>query len=165
MPSKVIKLIHDSKVLKNNPLRDPHKRELLVYLPKSYIDSGKSYPVVYLIAITNDRTGDPNQPDAGSRTLAEDLRKEIASALSDLPARIAWVATLDEVPKDAQAGTVQEGGLAITFGNIQFQRDGSVQLAASAYISGMIGGGQTYILEKVDGKWQVTGFSGTKWIS
>ena len=50
MPSKVIKLIHDSKVLKNNPLKDPHKRELLVYLPKSYLDSGKSYPVVYLIA-------------------------------------------------------------------------------------------------------------------
>jgi enterochelin esterase family protein len=50
MPSKVIKLLHDSKVLKNNPLKDPHKRELVVYLPKSYLDSGKSYPVVYLIA-------------------------------------------------------------------------------------------------------------------
>ena len=61
-----------------------------VYLKDSTMGSG--FPVVYLIAITNDRTGDPNQPDAGSLTLAEDLRAAVASALSDLPARSAWVA-------------------------------------------------------------------------
>ena len=86
-------------------------------------------------------------------------------ALSDLPARVVWVSRLEEVPKDAKDGMVQEGGLAITFGNIQFQRDGSVQLPASAFIASMIGGGQTYRLEKTGGLWQVTGTTGSRWIS
>ena len=50
MNSKIITLIHTSKVLRNNPLKDPYKREVVVYLPPSYLDTAKSYPVVYLIA-------------------------------------------------------------------------------------------------------------------
>lgn len=134
-----------------------------VYLKDSTMGSG--FPVVYLVAITNDRTGDPNQPDAGSLTLDGGLRKGIAGTLGDLPARIVWVNSLEEVAKDAKTGVVLDGGLIMTFGNIQVQRDGKVQLPASAFVSPLIGGGQTYILEKVNGEWQVTGFTGTKWIS
>lgn len=50
MKSKIISVIHQSKVLKNNPLKDPSKREIVVYLPPSYEKSKKNYPVVYLIA-------------------------------------------------------------------------------------------------------------------
>jgi S-formylglutathione hydrolase FrmB len=39
-----------SEVLKNNPLRDPYIRDLLIYLPKSYSRSySKGYPVVFLL--------------------------------------------------------------------------------------------------------------------
>lgn len=50
MPSEVIVLTHTSKVLKNNPLKDPHVRNIIVYLPPSYKPSGKKFPVVYLIS-------------------------------------------------------------------------------------------------------------------
>ena len=50
MKSQVVTLIHKSKILKTNPLHDPYKRELLVYLPPSYEHSLKCYPVVYLIS-------------------------------------------------------------------------------------------------------------------
>ncbi|HRE40110.1 MAG TPA: alpha/beta hydrolase-fold protein [Ignavibacteria bacterium] len=38
----------DSKILKNNPLKDPTLRKFPVYLPPSY-DSRKNFPVVYLL--------------------------------------------------------------------------------------------------------------------
>jgi len=50
MSSLVISILHTSRVLKNNPLKDPYKRELLIYFPPSYRKSNKRYPVVYLIA-------------------------------------------------------------------------------------------------------------------
>lgn len=50
MSSLVISLLHRSKVLKNNPLKDPHERELLIYFPPSYKRTNKRYPVVYLIS-------------------------------------------------------------------------------------------------------------------
>ncbi len=50
MNSEVRVLDHTSKVLKGNPLNDPYKRKVLVYLPPSYNTSNKKYPVVYLIA-------------------------------------------------------------------------------------------------------------------
>lgn len=50
MKSRVVTLKHVSKILRNNPLRDPYKRELIVYLPPSYRRGNKHYPVVYLIS-------------------------------------------------------------------------------------------------------------------
>lgn len=50
MNSEVRVLDHTSKVLADNPLKDPHKRKIIVYLPPSYGKSAKRYPVVHLIA-------------------------------------------------------------------------------------------------------------------
>lgn len=51
MKSEVRVLDHTSSVLKNNPLGDPYKRKVLVYLPPSYNSvKTKKYPVVYLIS-------------------------------------------------------------------------------------------------------------------
>jgi len=50
MNSEVRVLDHTSKILKGNPLNDPYKRKILVYLPPSYNTSNKKYPVVHLIA-------------------------------------------------------------------------------------------------------------------
>jgi len=50
MKSEVRVLDHTSRVLENNPLKDPYKRKVIVYLPPSYGSSGKRYPVVHLIA-------------------------------------------------------------------------------------------------------------------
>ena len=137
-----------------------------LYFKDNTMESGSArFPSIYLVSITNDRTGDPNQPDAGPIALDPDLRKGIASVLSDISASISWVNTLEEVAKDAKTGAVQDGGLIMTFGNIQVQADGSVQLPASVYIASMVAGGQTYVLEKSNDEWQVTGNTGAKWIS
>ncbi len=40
----------DSNALKNNPLGDPHHRQLPVYLPPGYDQSDRRYPTVYLLA-------------------------------------------------------------------------------------------------------------------
>lgn len=50
MGSEIFSILHSSRVLRQNPLKDPYKREIVVYLPPSYMRSGKKYPVVYLIA-------------------------------------------------------------------------------------------------------------------
>jgi ABC-2 type transport system permease protein len=137
-----------------------------VYLKDSTTrEKEPNFPVIYLIATTNDRTGSHDQPDAGPFAFSPDLQAGISAALSDLAGRVVWVSDLDAVPKDSKTGAVQEGGLAITFGNIQVQiEDNSVQLAASAYVASLIGGGQTYRLEKVGGAWIVTGKTGSSWI-
>lgn len=43
-------LNHTSEVLKGNPAGDPHEREVWVYLPRGYEDSGARYPVLWCIA-------------------------------------------------------------------------------------------------------------------
>ena len=44
----VILLEHDSSILRDNPLGDPHERELAVWLPPQYDGSGnKRFPVLY----------------------------------------------------------------------------------------------------------------------
>jgi hypothetical protein len=37
-------LRHESEVLKNNPLGDPHVRDVFVYLPPGYDESDERYP-------------------------------------------------------------------------------------------------------------------------
>jgi hypothetical protein len=50
MKSQVIAVTQTSKVLKNNPLKDPYIRDTYYYLPPSYSKGNKRYPVVYLIS-------------------------------------------------------------------------------------------------------------------
>ena len=50
MSSEVRVVAHSSSVLKNNPLKDPYKRKILVYLPPSYFNGTKKFPVLYLIS-------------------------------------------------------------------------------------------------------------------
>ena len=42
-------LRHESVVLKGNPLGDKHVRDLIVYLPPGYEETGRSYPSVYCL--------------------------------------------------------------------------------------------------------------------
>lgn len=49
MTSRVEIILHESEILKNNFLRDPHVRRTGIYLPPDY-DEAKRYPSVYLLA-------------------------------------------------------------------------------------------------------------------
>lgn len=49
MPGTVIVDRFESRVLKGNPLRDPHVRRMPVYLPPSYGDAARRFPVIFVL--------------------------------------------------------------------------------------------------------------------
>jgi len=126
-------------------------------------DEPPNFPKVYLPRATDDKVGDLRSTEAKSSILAELVQEAIVAALDNLPAEFIWIDDRDEVPMDR--GGVEGNGAIITLGNIYLQEDGSVQVAASIYIANMAGCGMTYIVERVDGVWQVVGYTGVRWIS
>jgi enterochelin esterase family protein len=50
MPGTIVIEFFDSRVLRGNPLGDPHLRRIPVYVPPSYGRGTKRYPVIYLLA-------------------------------------------------------------------------------------------------------------------
>ena len=76
----LVTLEHVSSVLKGNPLRDPHVRQLGVWLPPQYDDSGKRrFPVLYdLVGFTGSglahaawRSFGDNVPERAARLMHE----------------------------------------------------------------------------------------------
>ncbi|MBN1583485.1 MAG: ABC transporter permease subunit [Anaerolineae bacterium] len=123
-----------------------------------------NFPIVYLVKTTDDSIGDPDAPHAEPKTLPAEIREAVVDALADLPAPFVWVDDRDEVPMDAHS-TVLDGGVVMTLGNIHQQADGRTLVSASLYFAALGAGGQTYIVEQVDGSWMVVGNTGVQWIS
>jgi hypothetical protein len=87
-PGTLVVLEHDSKILRGNPLGDPHVRKLGVCLPPQYDGSGnKRFPVLYdLVGYTGSGLGHTgfkpfgdNVPERAAR-LIRPLRASIAAA-------------------------------------------------------------------------------------
>ena len=120
-----------------------------------------NFPFVFLVQTTDDSVGDPDAPRAGSQVLRESVQKEVVKALSDLPAEFVWVIDSGTVLADSST-RFRNGGAIVTLGNVHIQPDGSALVSASLYI-GLEGAlGKTYVLERVDGVWQVTGDTGVQ---
>lgn len=74
----VIRVMHESRVLRGNPLGDPHVRELFVYLPRGYDGTDQRYPTVYFLTgftgrgkmLLNDHAFSPNVPERLDRLIA-----------------------------------------------------------------------------------------------
>lgn len=122
---------------------------------------------VYLIRRTDDGVGDPQTEQLAARTLDEALQAAIVSGLAALPAEWVWVDGREAVPLDPETGGVEGGakGAIITLGNIHQQDDGTLHVPASIYVGNLAAGGQTFVLEQTEAGWQVTGTTGTAWIS
>jgi hypothetical protein len=121
------------------------------------------FPVVYLLRQTDDSVSASGAP-SNSQTIFPGDQQRIVSLLADLPADFVWVDSRDDVPLDS-VGVVAENGAMITLGNISQQPDGALYTPASIYIGSLAAGGQTYVLEAVDGVWRISGVSGPIWIS
>ena len=120
-----------------------------------------NFPFVFLVQTTDDSMGDPDAPRAGSQVLRESVQKEVVKALRDLPAEFVWVIDSGTVLADSST-RFRNGGAIVTLGNVHIQPDGSALVSASLYI-GLEGAlGKTYVLERVDGVWQVTGDTGVQ---
>ena len=75
----VLNLRHESQVLKNNPLGDPYIRDLFVYLPPGYKESGDKYPTVYCLTGFTGRGKMLLNDNAFTPNLAERMDKLIAA--------------------------------------------------------------------------------------
>ncbi len=72
-------LRHESEVLKDNPLGDPHIRDLVVYLPPGYENSDERYPTVYCLTGFTGRGKMLLNDNAFTPNLAERMDKLIAA--------------------------------------------------------------------------------------
>ena len=124
-----------------------------------------NFPVVYLVRTTDDGVGDPDAPHADPRVLPESTQTAIVAALNDLPAEFLWVDGADEVPLDNNTGAVVGGGVIITLGNVHIQEGSSALVSAKLFFAMLGATGKTYILEQLNGAWQVTGDTGVQWMS
>ena len=123
-----------------------------------------NFRIIYLVEATNDRAGDPGISQTESKRLLESVQVTITAALDDLTAKVEWVEHFSEVPFNSNS-TVKGNGAVITLGNIHFQEDGTALVSGGIYFANLGAGGRTYILERIDGTWQITGDTGTIWIS
>lgn len=126
--------------------------------------------VLYILSETNDAAGDPGIKETAPRTLPAELQTAITEQLADLNTEIIWVASRDEVPIDEDTGRVltpdgAEDGALVTVGNIHEGEDDTLLVSSSIYVAGLAAGGQTYVLEEIDGVWTITGTTGVQWIS
>src|SRR6185295_11955390 len=61
----IVVLEHDSRILRDNPLGDPHARKLAVWLPPQY-ETGGRFPVLYdLVGFTGSGLGHVNWKNFG----------------------------------------------------------------------------------------------------
>ena len=76
----VVIVEHDSRILRDNPLGDPHKRKLAVWLPPQYEKGGRRFPVLYDLAgftgsglaHVNWKNFSENVPERAARLVRED---------------------------------------------------------------------------------------------
>jgi len=122
------------------------------------------FPNLYLVYMTDDGAGGDFESPSIPHILPETLRLKIEERLSDLPTEIYWVSSFQEVPLEENSG-IKGGGAVIRVGNIHEAEAGAVQVTGSIYIANLAGGGRTYILEKRDGTWRITGDTGVIWMS
>lgn len=123
------------------------------------------FPNLYLVYMTDDSAGGDFQAPPDSRILPEELRTEISARLADLPATVRWTNSLKAVPLEDGKSTVEGGGAVIHVGNIHRNEDGTAMTAGSIYVANLAAGGRTYILEKKNGIWQISGTTGGIWVS
>lgn len=122
-------------------------------------------PRLYVVGTTDDSAGDPETEEEDATAIASDVRDRVTSQLADLPTEIIWVETRDEVTLDPDSGAVVDEGAIIVLGNIHPEEAAVVHVPASIYVAGLAAGGQTYVVEEVEGMWTITGTTGVQWIS
>lgn len=116
----------------------------------------KDLPILYLVGVTLDYTERDYEETLGKRILPEPLRSEITDRLDDLSFNIKWVSDFSEVPLGEDHG-VKGGGAIVTVGNIEEVEAGILHIHRFDYVADYVSYATTYVLEKQDGVWEVTG--------
>ena len=121
------------------------------------------FPIVYLVRQTSGNLAIPGSA-AGSETIFPGDQQRISALLADLPSKFVWVDRIDDAPR-GEYERVAGDGAAVQVGAITPQEDGSLQVPGSIFIAPLAAGGQTYVLQFIDGRWTITGKAGPVWMS
>ncbi len=128
-------------------------------------DAAPNWPTIYIASQTDDSVSGEEALTEGM-TLDAGTQDAIAEALADLPAEIVWVGTREDVPVSEEDGLVEGGeAVVVTLGNVHVTDEDTVEVPASLYCGMLCATGMTYVIEQVDGVWQVTGTTGPIWMS
>jgi hypothetical protein len=124
---------------------------------------GSGFPVVYILDRLVENADEPGVPGPGT-PLSEADRSALREALEDL-------ATIEFVQRRAQVigpmaegGRVENEGILLTLGPIGGDEDRAL-VPASSYLANLAGTWQTWVVERRDGRWEVTGTEGPVAIS
>jgi hypothetical protein len=134
-----------------------------VYTVDDTFGGNSKLPLVYLLSV-DDTDGSAIPYSSPARPLAAAVQQAVVAALKDLPTRFKWVGSAGEVKRNLQNEVEGNGGI-ITVGQARPQPDGSVHVTCSIFVGPMASGGQTYVLERQDGQWKITGTAGAVWMS
>jgi hypothetical protein len=135
-----------------------------LYTVDHTFDRAPEWPVVYVLGTTDDRIGDPDAPQSEPAPVPGPVRAGIVESLQDLPAKFVWRDAQDDVPLDNR-GSVADGGAMVTLGNVHLNEDGQALVSARVYFAMLGAGAQTYVLEQIDGVWQIVGTTGVQIMS
>lgn len=135
-----------------------------LYMVDHTFDRPPEWPIVYVLGTTDDGIGDPDAPQSEPIPVPESVRPAIVDRLEDLPAEFIWVETQDGVPLDNR-GSVADGGAMVTLGNVHLNEDGQAFVSARVFFAALGAGAQTYVLEQIDGAWQIVGTTGVRIVS
>jgi hypothetical protein len=120
---------------------------------------------LYILAKADTRAGETSTQLAEPALLSAAMQGAITQQLHDVSARVVWVATIDDVPRNAD-GAVADHGAIIRVGPIARQSGRSMHVPASIFIAPLAAGGRTYVVEQNQaGTWQITGTTGKEWTS
>lgn len=122
-------------------------------------------PTLYIVRATNDSAGDPSLQPSEPVLLSETVQEGITDALADLPTTVIWVDSFNQVKLDPAGGFVSNEGVIITLGNIHYENKDKALVSGSIYVANLAAGGKTYVLEKQNDIWSITGTTGVEWIS
>lgn len=122
-----------------------------------------NFPVIFLSELTDDGAGDPDVASAPASEIPGEVQEIMGKRLLDLPAEVRWVPQPADTPRDPANEMVADNGALITLGNIHQQAD-RLLVAGSIEVGPLIAGGRTYVLENLDGEWQITGTAGLEWL-
>jgi hypothetical protein len=99
--------------------------------------------------------------DAEGEPFSEDLKREIASQSTSLPP-VEFIADPEDKvdPKLNGMSGVVDNGVIVGLGAIEHQNNTSMHVGAGFFCGSVCGTGLTYVVEKIDGQWQITGNTG-----
>jgi hypothetical protein len=135
-----------------------------LYTVDHTFDRAPEWPVVYVLGVTDDQIGDPDAPQSEPGPVPGPVRAGIVDSLQDLPAKFLWRDAQDDVPLDNR-GSVADGGAMVTLGNVHLNENGQVLVSARVFFAMLGAGAQTYVLEQIDGAWQIVGTTGVQIVS